>query len=47
MDKVLINKAENIERCLVRIAEEYNRQDQDISKNITSQDAITLNLQRA
>ncbi len=46
MDDVLINKAASIERCIQRIREEYT----DLAafkNNITKQEAIILNLQRA
>ncbi len=46
MDDVLLNKAASIERCLARIAEEMAGDAANLS-NITKQDAILLNLQRA
>lgn len=47
MDDVLLNKAAIIERCLARIAEEYDGHEQELETNLTRQDAIVLNLQRA
>jgi len=47
MDDVLLNKAAIIERCLSRIAEEYDGHKQELETNLTRQDAIVLNLQRA
>lgn len=46
MDDVLLNKAASIERCLARIAEELDGDTANLA-NITKQDAIILNLQRA
>ena len=46
MDDILLNKAANIERCLARIAEEFDGDMKNLS-NMTKQDAIILNLQRA
>jgi len=47
MDDVLLNKATIIERCLSRIAEEYDEHKKELETNLTRQDAIVLNLQRA
>lgn len=47
MDDVLLNKAAIIERCLKRIAEEYQGHEDELETNFTRQDAIVLNLQRA
>ncbi len=47
MDDVLLNKAAIIERCLQRIAEEYQGHEDELETNFTRQDAIVLNLQRA
>jgi uncharacterized protein YutE (UPF0331/DUF86 family) len=47
MDDVLLNKTEIIERCLKRIAEEYQGHEGQLETNITRQDSIILNLQRA
>ncbi|MHB8453169.1 MAG: type VII toxin-antitoxin system HepT family RNase toxin [Acidiferrobacterales bacterium] len=46
-DDVVLNKAAIIERCLARIADEYNGHEKELSSNLTRQDAIILNLQRA
>jgi uncharacterized protein YutE (UPF0331/DUF86 family) len=46
VDDVLINKTAIIERCLIRIREEYNACD-DFAHNYTHQDAAILNIQRA
>lgn len=46
-DDVILNKAASIERCLLRIAEEYGGDRQNLVANQTRQDAIILNLQRA
>lgn len=45
-DDVLINKTAIIERCLIRIREEYTATD-DFAHNYTHQDAAILNIQRA
>lgn len=47
MDDVLLNKAAIIERCLLRIHEEYDDDKETLESNFTKQDAIILNLQRA
>ena len=47
MDDVLLNKTEIIERCLKRIAEEYQGHEGELETNFTRQDSIILNLQRA
>jgi len=46
-DDILLNKAAIIERCLKRVKEEYVGSESELEKNITKQDAILLNLQRA
>ena len=46
-DDVILNKAASIERCLQRILEEYEGDNQNLIANQTKQDAIVLNLQRA
>lgn len=43
-DEVLLNKAAIIERCLKRIAEEYEGREDDLETDYTRQDAIVLNL---
>ncbi len=47
VDDVLLNKSATIERRLKRIDEEYAGEDTHLYDNITRQDAIILNLQRA
>jgi len=47
MDNILLNKAAIIERCLLRIHEEYANDPQNLRKNFTKQDSIILNLERA
>lgn len=44
---VLINKVASIERCLDRIAFEYQGHQDELETNFTRQDSIILNLQRA
>lgn len=46
MDDILLNKANTIERCIQRIKEEYIDFNA-FKENITVQDSIILNLQRA
>lgn len=46
-DDVVLAKAATIERCLKRVEEEYANDDRNLFNNITRQDAILLNLQRA
>lgn len=46
-DEVILNKAAVIERCLTRIAEEYDGNEDALFTDFTRQDAIVLNLQRA
>ena len=45
-DEVILAKAEIIERCLRRIAEEYAGQRENLHDNWTKQDSILLNLER-
>lgn len=47
MDDVVLNKAATIERCLKRISEEYVGREDTLEQDITRQDSIILNLQRA
>jgi uncharacterized protein YutE (UPF0331/DUF86 family) len=47
IDDVLNNKAAIIERCLVRIKEEYVGYEKEIKTNFTKQDSIILNIERA
>lgn len=46
-DDVMLNKTGAIERCLQRIREEYGKDPTNLRDDITKQDAIILNLQRA
>jgi uncharacterized protein YutE (UPF0331/DUF86 family) len=47
VDDVFINKAAIIERCLLRITEEYQGHESELTTHCTRQDSIILNLQRA
>jgi uncharacterized protein YutE (UPF0331/DUF86 family) len=47
VDDVIVNKAAIIERCLQRIADEFAGDDRSLFDNLTKQDSIVLNLQRA
>jgi uncharacterized protein YutE (UPF0331/DUF86 family) len=47
VDDVLINKAASIERCIMRVREEYLADPASFSENHTRQDAAILNIQRA
>ena len=47
MDDIVVNKAAMIERCVRRIGEEYGGDDSSLTGNLTKQDSIILNLQRA
>ncbi|MDO8789967.1 MAG: DUF86 domain-containing protein [Sulfuritalea sp.] len=47
MDEVLLGKAGIIERCLIRIEEDYVGHEDELTTNFTRQDALVLNLQRA
>lgn len=46
-DDVCLNKAAIIERCLQRIREEYQAAGEHLAEDLTRQDSIVLNLQRA
>lgn len=46
MDDVILNKINIIERCLKRIADEYNDDEEELRRNYTKQDSVILNLQR-
>lgn len=46
-DDVVLNKASIVERCLQRIQEEYEGDPANLRGDITRQDSIILNLQRA
>lgn len=43
---IVLNKINTIERCLMRIQEEYENNPENL-KNFTKQDSIILNIQRA
>lgn len=47
MDDVIINKAAIIERCIRRVREEYADTPENLTSNLTRQDSIILNIQRA
>jgi hypothetical protein len=47
MDDVILNKAAAIERCLHRVGEVYAGDDRNLRDDLTRQDSIVLNLQRA
>jgi uncharacterized protein YutE (UPF0331/DUF86 family) len=44
---VILNKAGVIERCIARVREEHDGNDENLMSNFTRQDSIILNLQRA
>ena len=46
-DDVLVNKVAIIERCLLRVEDEYFGHEDELESNYTRQDSIILNLQRA
>ncbi len=47
MDDVVVNKVAIIERCVRRVREVYAGEPKNLSADITRQDSIVLNLQRA
>ncbi len=47
MDDIVLNKAASIERCLRRIGEEYEAVAANLEGDLTRQDSIILNIQRA
>jgi len=47
VDDVILNKVATVERCLARIQEEYAGDERNLRENLTRQDSIILNLQRA
>jgi uncharacterized protein YutE (UPF0331/DUF86 family) len=47
MDDVVLNKVAAIERCLHRVGEEYAGDPGNLEHDITRQDSIILNIQRA
>lgn len=44
---VIYNKVQVIERCLVRIQEEYQGREDELATNFSQQDAVVLNVMRA
>jgi uncharacterized protein YutE (UPF0331/DUF86 family) len=46
-DDVVLNKAATIERCVARVRAEYAGDARNLTDNLTRQDSIILNLQRA
>ena len=46
-DDVILNKAAVVERCIARVREEHAGDDANLMENMTRQDSIILNLQRA
>ena len=46
-DDVVLNKAASLERCIKRIREVYGENDVNLYQNLTAQESILLNLQRA
>ena len=46
-DEVVLNKVSVMERCLKRVAEEYEGNEDELETNYTRQDAIVLNILRA
>jgi len=47
MPDVVLNKIQTIERCLMRIREEYVGYEDEFEENHTKQDSVILNLERA
>ena len=47
VDNIIVNKSASIARCLKRIQTEYNGNQLNLFENLTKQDSIVLNLQRA
>jgi hypothetical protein len=47
MDEIVLNKAATIERCLRRITDEYAGDLANLEEDLTRQDSIILNIQRA
>ncbi len=47
LDDVILNKVAIIERCLTRIQEVYANSEVNLFEDVTRQDSIILNLQRA
>jgi uncharacterized protein YutE (UPF0331/DUF86 family) len=47
MDDIVLNKAATIERCLRRVTDEYAGDLANLEEDLTRQDSIILNIQRA
>lgn len=47
MDDVILNKTKSLEKCLLRVREEYQLADGRFGEDFSHQDAAILNLQRA
>jgi uncharacterized protein YutE (UPF0331/DUF86 family) len=47
LDDVVLNKAATIERCVQRVREEHAGDPRNLTSNLTKQDSIILNIQRA
>lgn len=47
MDDVVLNKAAAIERCIARVHQEHAGDDRNLLEDLTKQDSIILNIQRA
>lgn len=47
VDDVILNKASTIERCIARVRAEFAGDDRNLFADLTRQDSIILNLQRA
>ncbi len=47
VDDIVLNKAAVIERWVARVREEYSDDERNLLQNVTRQDSIILNLQRA
>ncbi len=47
VDDVVLNKTATIERCLARVRAEHAGDDRNLYDDLTKQDSIILNLQRA
>ena len=47
VDDVVLNKTATIERCLARVREEHAGDDRNLYHDLTKQDSVVLNLQRA
>ena len=45
-DDVVLNKVASLERCIQRIRQVYNLNDQNLYENLMAQESILLNLQR-